>query len=183
MVALANEELGFILVCAAGLSTAIGAGVVYNSNLVVLASKKVLGASLGLSAGVMMYVSFIEIFSKSVSAFTEEAGHEEAFAYLYSTLCFFVGIVIIRGIDYLVHWLAPTDVQLCAIDLDKVSAQLDDGSLRQLLDGDTVNREEDNLMPAEIEEGKFVDKGDNHNALKSGQKSYDAGGVNHSRSY
>ena len=40
-----------------------------------------------------------EIFSKSVSAFTEEAGHEEAFAYLYSLLCFFVGIVLIRGIS------------------------------------------------------------------------------------
>ncbi len=160
---LSSEALGFILVCAAGLSTAIGAAVVYNSDLVVLASKKVLGASLGLSAGVMLYVSFVEIFGKSVGAFMEDAGHEEAFAYLYSTLCFFGGIVIIRAIDRLVHWLAPTDIQLCAVDIDKISAQLDDGSLRQLLSGDKEKDEVEGLTPSKIEEGKFVEKGDNNN--------------------
>ena len=87
-----NEELGFLLVVGAGLSTGIGAAVVYYSDLVVLASTKVLGSSLGISAGVMLYVSFVEIFQKSVLAFTEEAGHDEALSYLYSTLCFFGGI-------------------------------------------------------------------------------------------
>jgi ZIP family zinc transporter len=158
MAALSSEALGFILVCAAGSSTAIGAGIVYNSNLVVLASKKVLGGSLGLSAGVMLYVSFVEIFAKSVLAFTEEAGHDEAFAYLYSTLCFFAGIVIIRAIDSLVHWLAPTDVQLCAVDLERVSAQLDDGSLRRLLSYDKGKDELEGLTPTEVEEGKVADK-------------------------
>ena len=158
MAALSSEALGFILVCAAGSSTAIGAGIVYNSNLVVLASKKVLGGSLGLSAGVMLYVSFVEIFGKSVLAFTEEAGHDEAFAYLYSTLCFFAGIVIIRAIDSLVHWLAPTDVQLCDVDLERVSAQLDDGSLRRLLSYDKGKDELEGLTPTAVEEGKVADK-------------------------
>jgi len=54
----------------------------------------------------MLYVSFVEIFQKSVGAFTD-AGHSDANAYLYATLTFFSGIVFIRLIDGFVHWLDP----------------------------------------------------------------------------
>jgi len=56
----------------AGLSTTIGAAAVWFDSCVNVANKKVLAASCALSAGVMIYVSFIEIFQKSVLAFEEQ---------------------------------------------------------------------------------------------------------------
>ena len=46
-----------------------------------MASKRVLAGCLGISAGVMLYVSFVEIFVKSLGAF-EEAGNGPSDAYL-----------------------------------------------------------------------------------------------------
>ena len=46
-----------------------------------MASKRVLAGCLGISAGVMLYVSFVEIFVKSLGAF-EEAGNGASDAYL-----------------------------------------------------------------------------------------------------
>lgn len=90
-----DENLGvaFALVIGAGASTAVGASVVFFPALVKYASKKTLAGGLGLSAGVMTYVSFVEIFQKSVIGFTD-AGIEDDKAYIYATLCFFAGIVL-----------------------------------------------------------------------------------------
>lgn len=147
--------LAFLLVVGAGLSTGIGAAVVYNSRLVVLASKEVLGLSLGLSAGVMLYVSFVEIFQKSVSAFNE-VGLDFGMAYFWATFCFFAGIVCIRLIDKVVHYLAPIDLHLLAVDLNKVPAQLreDDISGLQQKNG---KKDVDTIA---LEEGKFGEKDD-----------------------
>lgn len=88
-----NVGVAFALVCGAGLSTAIGASVVFFPRLVKLASRRVLAAALGLSAGVMTYVSFVEIFAKSQLAF-EDSGQTPERAYVYATLCFFGGVVV-----------------------------------------------------------------------------------------
>eukprot|EP00929_Paragymnodinium_shiwhaense_P032654 TRINITY_DN18072_c0_g1_i1.p1 TRINITY_DN18072_c0_g1~~TRINITY_DN18072_c0_g1_i1.p1 ORF type:complete len:364 (-),score=80.01 TRINITY_DN18072_c0_g1_i1:435-1472(-) len=101
---LENAGLAFGLVVAAGLSTAVGAAAVYFQRLVKLASKPVLAAGLGFSGGVMLYVSFIEIFLKSNGAFLED-GQKEKDAYLSATLCFFAGIALMRLISMLVHKL------------------------------------------------------------------------------
>lgn len=87
-----NVGVAFALVIGAGASTGLGASVVFFPSLVKLASKKTLAAGLGLSAGVMSYVSFVEIFQKSVVAF-DDAGFEENEGYIYATLCFFGGVV------------------------------------------------------------------------------------------
>ena len=90
-----NENVGiaFALVICAGFSTGLGACVVFFPCLVKLASRKTLASGLGLSAGVMSYVSFVEIFPKAVGSFVD-AGHDiEDRAYIYSTLCFFAGVV------------------------------------------------------------------------------------------
>ena len=87
-----NVGVAFALVCGAGAATALGASVVFFPRLVKLASRRVLAAALGVSAGVMTYVSFVEIFNKSQSSFLD-AGHSERDAYLYATLCFFAGVV------------------------------------------------------------------------------------------
>ena len=73
--------LGFLLVTGAGMSTALGAACVFSERLVQLASKRVLAAALALSAGVMLYVSFVEIFVKAQGAFAD-AGQGESDAYL-----------------------------------------------------------------------------------------------------
>ena len=88
-----NVPIAFALVCGAGASTAIGAAVVFFPRIVKLASRKVLAGSLGFSAGVMSYVSFIEIFQKSRISF-EVAGFDGGKAYSFATLCFFAGVVV-----------------------------------------------------------------------------------------
>jgi ZIP family zinc transporter len=52
----------------------------------------------------MLYVSFVEILGKSRMGF-EDAGVGAANAYLYSTLSFFGGVVLMLLIDKLVHYL------------------------------------------------------------------------------
>lgn len=98
-----NENVGiaFALVIGAGLSTAIGASVVFFPSLVQYASRRTLAGALGLSAGVMCYVSFVEILQKSMDSF-EEAGHDENDAYVYATLCFFGGVFFMVALNYMV---------------------------------------------------------------------------------
>lgn len=104
-----NTALAFLLVCAAGLSTCIGAAVVYHPTYVKLANKQTLGAALGISAGVMLYVSFVEIFSKSLDAFSDY-GLPESKAYLFTTLCFFTGFIAMNGLNKIVHMLDPDEI-------------------------------------------------------------------------
>ena len=87
-----------MLVTGAGMSTALGAACVFSERLVQLASKRVLAAALALSAGVMLYVSFVEIFVKAQGAFAD-AGQGESDAYLSATLCFFAGCVLMMILD------------------------------------------------------------------------------------
>ena len=88
-----NLGLAFGLVIGAGLATGLGAAVVFAPSLVRLASRRTLAGALGLSAGVMTYVSFVEIFQKSATSF-EDSGYDEDDAYLYATGCFFGGVVL-----------------------------------------------------------------------------------------
>mmetsp|Transcript_17925 Transcript_17925/g.25291 ORF Transcript_17925/g.25291 Transcript_17925/m.25291 type:complete len:371 (-) Transcript_17925:204-1316(-) len=97
--------VAFALVIGAGAATAIGASVVFFPSLVKLASRRVLASALGLSAGVMTYVSFVEIFQKSNGSF-QEAEYSEEDAYVYSTLCFFGGVVFMLFVDFLVKYIS-----------------------------------------------------------------------------
>jgi zinc transporter, ZIP family len=87
-----NAGIAFALVLGASASTGLGAAVVFFPSVVKMTSRRVLAASLGFSAGVMTYVSFIEIFGKATLSFIN-AGHEYNIAYIYSTCCFFGGVV------------------------------------------------------------------------------------------
>jgi len=99
-----NAPLGFVLVICAGLATGIGASAVFVKRLVALASKRVLAAGIGVSAGVMLYVSFVEILQKSLLAFTDD-GMEQSDAFLASTFSFFGGIVFMKLLGMVVHRL------------------------------------------------------------------------------
>merc|ERR1711957_935191 len=82
----------------------LGASVVFFPSLVKLASKGVLASSLGISAGVMIYVSFVEIFTKSVDAFVE-SGQSDGHAHQLAALCFFCGVASMMVLDILVKFL------------------------------------------------------------------------------
>ncbi len=62
--------IAFALTTGAGLATALGAGLVFFQNVRV-GNERVLAVALGFSAGVMLYVSFAEILTKSNLAFQE----------------------------------------------------------------------------------------------------------------
>lgn len=100
---ISTENIGpaFIAVFAAGASTCLGASVVFFPRLVKLTSKNFLASSLGISAGVMTYVSFVEIFQKSQHAFIshledmiQDEDKKWGRANLFATISFFSGVVI-----------------------------------------------------------------------------------------
>ena len=66
-----NVGLGFGLVATAGLCSSLGAALALVVRLESESSKRVLAVSMAVSAGVMLYVSMIEIFQKSVDAFSQ----------------------------------------------------------------------------------------------------------------
>lgn len=92
-----NLGIAFGLTLFAGLSTGIGSAMAYFSNRT---NTKFLSAALGFSAGVMIYVSFVEIFPKAREALTAEWG---VVAGTWATVVgFFAGIGLIGAIDRLV---------------------------------------------------------------------------------
>jgi len=97
-----NYLLAFLLTLFAGLSTSIGAVIAFFSKL---RTEKFLSLGLGFSAGVMVYVSFVEILKKSTDSFNSIYANEIT-AEALSLLCFFSGIALSAIIDRLV----PEDV-------------------------------------------------------------------------
>jgi zinc transporter, ZIP family len=89
-----NVGVAFAVVLCASGATALGAAVVFVPSLVRLANQRTLALSLSLSAGVMVYVSFVEIFDKSKRAF-RNSGYEDNVAYLYATMSLFAGCAFI----------------------------------------------------------------------------------------
>lgn len=98
MVASTTEEdhvgTAFLLVTFAGLSTGVGAAFVCIPGLAKYATPRFLAAGLAFSAGVMVYVSFVEIFQKSFTSF-QDAGYKDGVANALCTLCFMGGIGVV----------------------------------------------------------------------------------------
>lgn len=92
-----NVLFAFGLTIFAGLATGIG-------SLMSLLSKKFnpkfLAASLGFSAGVMIYVSLVEIFAKAKDSLTLAYGIKSG--HIYTVIAFFSGIAVIAIIDRLI---------------------------------------------------------------------------------
>ncbi len=92
-----NVLLAFGLTLFAGLSTGIGSAMAF---LTRQTSKSFLSFSLGFSAGVMIYVSFVEIFQKAKISLIEVHGLQTGT--WYTVLAFFGGIGLIALIDRLI---------------------------------------------------------------------------------
>lgn len=90
-----NEIIfAFSITLFAGLSTGIGSLLAFKKKET---NEKFLSAALGFSAGVMIYVSMIEIFVKARASL--EAVYGATKGYLVTTLAFFAGIAVIGLID------------------------------------------------------------------------------------
>lgn len=100
-----NTALAFGMVCGAGACTSLGAAAAFVVNL---ESKRFLAVSLALSCGVMFYVSMVEIFVKSLGAFSDEfcgtdrlAGEICARGYGATTGFFFLGLALTAVLNVL----------------------------------------------------------------------------------
>ncbi|QUH18605.1 zinc transporter ZupT [Alkaliphilus sp. B6464] len=89
-----NVLFAFGLTLFAGLSTGIGSALAFYTKQT---NKKFLSAALGFSAGVMIYVSMIEIFVKARDSL--EAVYGSTKGYWFTTIAFFAGMALIAIID------------------------------------------------------------------------------------
>lgn len=92
-----NVMLAFLLTLVAGLSTGVGSLIAFFSKKT---NKKFLSVSLGFSAGVMIYVSLVEIFQKAKISLSGELG--ERMGAWATVFAFFGGIFLIALIDKLI---------------------------------------------------------------------------------
>ncbi len=97
-----NYLIAFLLTLFAGLSTSIGAMLAFFSKE---KNYTVLSIGMGFSAGVMIYVSFIEILKKSQDAFTT-IYQNQVTGETIALICFFIGI----GLSAFIDRLIPDDV-------------------------------------------------------------------------
>jgi ZIP family zinc transporter len=90
-----NEVLfAFMLTLTAGLATGVGGLIVLFANVT---NKKFLSICLSFSAGVMLYISFAEIFLAAFESLEEAFG--DGGGYLILTVSFFAGIALMAIID------------------------------------------------------------------------------------
>ncbi len=89
--------LAFGLTLMAGLSTGVGSALAFYTKQT---NTKFLSAALGFSAGVMIYVSMVEIFVKARESL--EAVYGDSRGYAYTTLAFFMGIFVMAFIDKMI---------------------------------------------------------------------------------
>jgi ZIP family zinc transporter len=92
-----NEIFAFALTAFAGLATGIGSALAFFTKHT---NKKFLSVSLGFSAGVMLYVSFVEILVKAADSLSASMG--EVKGNWFAVFAFFCGIFLIMIIDLLI---------------------------------------------------------------------------------
>ncbi|MFO8128693.1 MAG: zinc transporter ZupT [Bacteroidales bacterium] len=120
--------LAFGLTIFAGLSTGIGSGLAFFAKQT---NTKFLALALGFSAGVMIYVSFVEIFAKARDELSGVYGHTGGF--WYTSAAFFGGILVIAIIDKLVpSYENPHEIRMVE-DIDRtVPASENSGKLLRM---------------------------------------------------
>jgi len=95
----------FLLTLFAGLSTSIGGAIgvlAKRSNL------KFLALCLSFSAGVMLFISFVEIFDKAKESLSDAYGYDRGF--LFTIIAFFAGVLLLVLIDrFIPHHEDRTD--------------------------------------------------------------------------
>jgi len=112
-----NILFAFGLTMFAGLATGIGSIMAFFSKKF---NPKFLSAALGFSAGVMIYVSLIEIFVKAKDSLSLIYGDKTG--YIYTTIAFFCGIAVIAIIDKLVpSYENPHEIKNISCETDMIA--------------------------------------------------------------
>ncbi len=118
-----NVYIAFGMTLIAGLCTGLG-------SFIALLSKKenkvFLSVSLGFSAGVMIYVSFVEIFQKAKESLVWELGEKNG--QIATVLAFFGGMLLIAAIDKFIPKEKNPHELGCGDGLTKVEGSLDIGN-------------------------------------------------------
>ncbi len=100
--------IAFLFTLGAGLATGIGSALAFFTERT---NTRFLSLALGFSAGVMIYVSFMEILPKASEAM--HSVYDERTGTLYTTLAFFAGIALIALIDRFVpHIVNPHEARI-----------------------------------------------------------------------
>lgn len=105
-----NVQIAFVLTILAGLSTGIGSAIAF---FIKERSGKILTFSMGLAAGVMIYLSFMELLPHALSSLEHETEGETHHHYgrWLGILAFFVGMLIVAVIDhYIPHQHGENDL-------------------------------------------------------------------------
>ncbi len=114
-----NVLFAFSLTLFAGLATGVGSLLAFLSKKF---NPKFLAGALGFSAGVMIYVSFVEIFVKARDSLSIPFG--ETKGYWVTTIAFFGGIALIAIIDRLIpSYENPHEIGNINEPVDKASEQ------------------------------------------------------------
>lgn len=92
-----NLTYAFILTILAGLATGVGSMIAFIAHKI---NRTLISFLLGLSAGLMVYVSFVELFPFAQETMVTSFG--EKLGLVYTALSFFGGIALISIIDFLV---------------------------------------------------------------------------------
>lgn len=119
-----NTIIAFGITLLAGLATGIGSLLAFYTKRT---NEKFLAATLGFSAGVMIYVSLVEIFAEAKSSLIEELGAKKG--YWVCVISFFVGIALIALIDKLVPQKEnPHEMR----DVNEMDKKVDNDSLLRM---------------------------------------------------
>lgn len=94
-----NVQIAFLLTITAGLATGIGSTIAF---FVKDKSTKLLTFAMGFAAGVMLYVSFVEILPEAIHKLMTAYGEDEKKSTAYGVLAFFVGMLVVGIIDRLI---------------------------------------------------------------------------------
>ncbi len=107
--------IAFGLTLFAGLATGVGSAIAFFAKKT---NTKFLSVALGFSAGVMIYISFVEIFAKARDILSADMGQKPG--YLLAITAFFLGMIFIAIIDTLVPAFEnPHEVKLVESVHDK----------------------------------------------------------------
>lgn len=98
-----NVQIAFVLTIVAGLSTGIGSAIAF---FIKERSVKILTFTMGLAAGVMIYLSFMELLPHAMAALEQETvgGEHNHYGKWLGILAFFIGMLVVGVIDtYIPH--------------------------------------------------------------------------------
>lgn len=94
-----NVQIAFLLTIMAGLATGIGSTIAF---FVRGTSTRLLTFAMGFAAGVMLYVSFVEILPEAIHKLTTSHAGDEHKGTTYGVVAFFVGMFVVSIIDRLI---------------------------------------------------------------------------------